>query len=172
MHIITRLFLVLTAALWAGMALAEDIPLEPVTIRSSEECQAVLAEFNWVCRDFDRAEWRRVTGGETFWDKVGYLLTYRHDLDLDDEDDIIISVEGSGMHRCPRGAPYLCEHIILFGGDEIPEKTRHLSAIVWGHPVLSSRDGQQGLYFDRSPQNFLTIEQVRQEMADGDFFMP
>lgn len=171
MHIITRLFLVLTAALWAGMAQAEDIPLEPVTIRSSEECQAVLAEFNWVCRDFDRAEWRRVTGGKTFWGQGGILLTYRRDLDADGKEDIIISNDNSMVIGCPRGGN-LCEQIILFGGDEIPERTRYINNILLGHPVLSSRDGQQGLYFDRSPQNFLTIEQVRHEMADGDFFMP
>ena len=161
------------SVLAVGMAIsqgawAEDVMLEGVEVRSREECLDVLAEFSRICRDFDRPEWIRVTGSP-YWN-VADILFYRYDIDADGLDDAIISTRAPGA-RCPRGGE-LCEHIVIFGGAEIPPKTRQLRTTMWGFPVLATQNGQSGLYFSRSPQTFRTLLELREEVLAGPYFEP
>jgi hypothetical protein len=157
------------AALAGGTARAEDVVLKGVEVRSGEECLAVLAEFNWLCREFERPEWIRVYE-KPFWNVGGQLLFYRHDIDVDREDDAIISID-LPFPRCSRGAP-LCEHFFLFGNKIDSEDVRTIETIMYGYPVLSTRGGTPGIYFDQSPQTFLTIEQIKDQILNGTAIEP
>jgi hypothetical protein len=151
----------------AGAARAEDVVLEGVEVRSGEECLEVLGEFGKVCQNFERPEWARAYG-KPFWD-LGQLLFYRRDIDLDGTDDGIVSIEG--LPRCPRGGE-LCEHMVLFGEINVPDTIRILRTRMWGYPVLSSQNHEAGIYFNYSPDTFLSIDQVKDEMLTGPTLQP
>ena len=159
----------LVAVVWAGGSWAEDVVLQSIRVHTGAECQEILGEFNWICRDFERAEWIRLYE-RPFWDAGGNLLLYRYDFNQDGKHDAILTIDAPGA-RCPRGGD-MCEHFFLFGGGDIPERTLKPKKMMFGRPVFSTRDGISGIYFDRYPEDFLTIDQVRDEALTSEIFEP
>jgi hypothetical protein len=142
----------------AGAARAEDVVLEGVEVRSGEECLEVLAEFNWLCRQFELEGWVN-DFGYPYWTR-SQLLFYRYDLDRDGLDDAIVKIQGGGY--CARGGLYSCPHYFLFG-DQPASAAPHRFHIRQGGGIrVSMKDGIWGVIFVDFPVDFFNIEEIRE----------
>ncbi len=136
----------LALAAVAGGARAEDVVLEGVEVRSHDQCMAVLAEFNWVCQEFETPGWQKVYG-IPFWEQ-GKLLIFMSDFDGDQYDDTAMWINHTGT--CYR---YGCSFYFLFGN--VPEPER-----LWSYDIPSWTPSISLAH--KSGENFLRIGGVLQ----------
>lgn len=93
---------------------AEDVYLESVEIRTGEDCVRVLAEFNWVCDEFESPAWVR-SYERPFWGgAMAPLIASRYDIDGDGTEDVMLKILFSG--RCSRGGNFHCSHYFFVRG--------------------------------------------------------
>jgi len=142
------------------VAVAEDVKLEPAYFTNHQGCLDVLAEFGWFCTIYEGEMWGKLYG-DTYWQITDGHPTpaYRHDLDGDGTEDMIVAVSHG---FCVRGGPTNCSHFFLFGdipardgapGDDVPTH---------GVPLLTVRDGIAGLVFEGNPNRFLPVAELRE----------
>lgn len=155
---IVLLMAAVTAGL-AGMVRAEDVVLTGTEVRSQEECLEVLAEFNWLCPQFEREGWIN-DFGQPYW-ADSQLLFYRYDLDDDGLDDAIVKIQGGGY--CARAGRHDCEHLFLFGDQPPAEHPHHWGTGGGGNVLITTQDGVPGLIFLDFPQVFHSIDELRQK---------
>lgn len=107
-----------------GISRSEEIKLVPTEFRSSSECFTVLAEFNWVCAEFESQNWTKVYG-YPFWER-GVVASYKSDLDGDGYIDIILRI--NHVSECGNSG---CALRFIFGGVERPKR-------LWAYKVPNS----------------------------------
>jgi hypothetical protein len=124
-----------------GASKAEEIELEPVVVHNSAECLTVLAEFNWVCKEFDSKGWAKVFG-RPFWER-GDLEVFRGDLDDDGHEDIAMRINHVG--ECGSSG---CTMSLLFGGEPPPKRLWSFALANTPQQVgITTRDGKNYIKF-------------------------
>lgn len=138
-----------------------EIVLEATEIRDMDSCIDVLAEFKWICQEFNHTGW--VNSYEnTYWE-VGRLLFYRFDLDGDSLDDGILKIEHVGW--C--GAGLSCSHLFLFGDQPVADHPHYTINSSDGNPVLSIRSGRvEHIHWSLYPDIYYRVSELR-EMTLG-----
>lgn len=152
---------------WAGAAWAEDMVLEGVEVDNAEACMTTLAEFNWLCRQFELEGWVN-SFGRPYW-PTNQIVIYRHDLDEDGLEDAIVKIQGGGY--CARGGRLNCAMLLLFG-DQPPSDAPHSRIISGGgHILVTTRNGVKGITFGgdsndfskKDEMNFSPLDELREQ---------
>lgn len=147
----------------SGAARAEDVVLEGLEVRSGEQCMEVLAEFNWLCRQFELEGWVN-DFGHPYWTD-SQILFYRYDLDRDGLDDAIVKIQGGGY--CARGGRHDCQHLYLFGDQPASEHPHIWGTGGGGNILITTKNGVHGLLFVDFPNLFHSIEMLREKTLAG-----
>ena len=141
-----------------------DIRLTGQMIRSPKACMSQLAEFNWVCAEFER-ETIVDTYSRHFWDS-GQVVMYRHDLNGDDIDDVILSV--NFIHQCDPGRTY-CPHFFLFGNPTINEQFYRLDQMGDSQPVLRENNGKMTISIVANRLSYHRIDEIYELTNDSKY---